>query len=104
MILNHPIITQEKKLGLYCCKHALDGMVDVIHPRCIEPGCDTLPSYNNPEEKGGLYCSTHALDGMVDVVSKRCVEPGCNTNQNLINQVKKVDYIVIHIKKMGWLM
>ena len=53
-------------------------MVDVVHPRCAEPGCDTIPSYNNPGEKGGVYCSKHALDGMVDVKHPRCVEPGCD--------------------------
>ena len=68
-----------EKGGLYCFKHALDGMIDVVNPQCAEPGCDTRPSYNKPGEKGGIYCSEHGLDGMVDVVSKRCIEPGCDT-------------------------
>ena len=68
----------EGQKATHCSKHALDGMVDVRHPRCAEPGCDKLPSYNNPGEKDGLYCSTHALDGMVDVKHPRCAEPGCD--------------------------
>ena len=83
-VINIPSFNKPgEKDKLYCCKHALDGMIDVVSKRCAEPGCDTRPSYNKPGEKAGLYCSTHALDGMVDVVHQRCIEPGCDTMTKL---------------------
>ncbi len=63
---------------LYCKTHALDGMVDIKHRRCIDPNCSKQPGYNNSGESTAIYCKTHALDGMVDVVSKRCIDPNCS--------------------------
>ena len=30
----------EGQKATHCSKHASDGMVDVIHSQCAEPGCD----------------------------------------------------------------
>ena len=79
----------EGQKATHCSKHALDGMVDVKHPRCAEPGCDTQPTCNVPGEKVRIYCCKHALDGMVDIVHSRCAEPGCNTQPSYNNPGEK---------------
>ena len=68
---------QNEKVGLYCKKHALDGMVDVKNNKCLKINCTTQPIFNYPDQIIGLYCKKHALDGMVDVKHKNCIEIGC---------------------------
>ena len=64
----------------YCGIHKTNIMVNVINPRCIHIGCNSIsPSFNMEGQKQGLYCGTHKLDGMVDVMSKRCIHNGCNS-------------------------
>jgi hypothetical protein len=63
--------------GLYCSKHKLDGMVNVVNNRCIKDDCKKQPIYNNEGETKGLYCSKHKLDGMVDVKNTRCIKDDC---------------------------
>jgi hypothetical protein len=67
-----------KKRPLYCAKHKLDGMINVIIKPCKETNCKTQPVYNMIGEKQGIYCSNHKLDGMVNVKHKSCKEENCN--------------------------
>ena len=71
-----------KTKALYCSKHKLDGMIDVLNKRCIEEDCDIISSYNNPGETKVLYCSKHKKDGMIDILNKRCIESKCNIRPN----------------------
>ena len=74
--------------GLYCKTHKLDGMVDVVHTRCIHDGCNSLsPKFNKVGETKGLYCETHKEDGMIDVISKRCIHDGCDSICPKFNKV-----------------
>jgi len=68
-----------KKNGLYCSKHKIEGMMNVVSKRCIHEKCNVRPNYNVEGEKKGLYCLKHKLEGMVDVVNKRCKSSWCNT-------------------------
>ncbi len=35
-----------EKGGIFCAQHKADGMVDIKHKRCVEPGCSKRPSFN----------------------------------------------------------
>lgn len=69
----------DDKKGLYCAKHALDGMIDHKHPKCIyidEDGvkCTKYSSYG-PEGDKPLFCQPHSLlfDDMVCLSThKKC--------------------------------
>ena len=54
-------------IGLYCAKHKLDNMVNILNMKCIHIGCGRLSRFNLPNEKPGLYCSNHKLVNMVNV-------------------------------------
>ena len=83
--------------GLYCFKHKLDGMFDVVSKKCLYHGCMTQPKYNIIGENKGLYCAKHKLNKMVDVISKTCIHNGCNT-QPYYNKIgeKKALYCIKH--------
>ena len=63
--------------GVYCFNHKLDGMVNVIHKRCIHDECKKHPCFNTDGETKGLYCSNHKLDGMINVIDKHCKSDEC---------------------------
>ena len=73
-----------EKRGLYCKVHAIDGMLDIVNPRCQHPGCNKQPSYNMPHEVRGLFCKVHVTcSDMTNVVSRRCAHAGgCTTRPN----------------------
>jgi hypothetical protein len=49
-------------------------MVDVLHKRCEEQGCESQSrTFNIEGSKKGLYCGTHKKENMVDVIHKRCI-------------------------------
>ncbi len=54
--------------GLYCKKHKLDGMIDLINKICLEHGCNIQSTYNYPCETKALCCAKHRLDGMINVI------------------------------------
>ena len=58
--------------------------------KCVEPTCNTTPSYNYEGEKVPKYCFNHKLQNMIDVVSKTCVHPNCKTQPNFNYQDEKV--------------
>ena len=61
----------------YCAEHKLDGMVDLIHKKCIfienEKQCTTIPSFGKIDDKKATYCFNHKLDGMIDIRHKKCI-------------------------------
>jgi hypothetical protein len=90
-------IPREK--ALYCFKHKKEGMIDVIHKRCIEKDCKKQPTYNLEGEKA-LYCAKHNKEGMINVVNKRCIEKDCKKipNYNIPGEKKGI-YCVTHKKE-----
>jgi hypothetical protein len=64
-------------IGIYCEKHALDGMINIVDKKCQEFGCNTRPIFNIPGSKTGILCARHAKRDMIDVVNKKCEETGC---------------------------
>ena len=52
------------KLKEYCKLHAPSGYIDISNKRCIEPNCDTRPSYGKPGYSPE-YCAKHKKEGMV---------------------------------------
>ena len=71
------IISQKRPRGRFCREHAMDGMDNVISPRCDFEGCDSRPSYNFPGETSGKFCSIHLAKGMIDVIHSLCENPVC---------------------------
>lgn len=65
------------KCGVYCRRHALNGMVNVMSKRCARKGCNKGPSYGVEGSKRTVFCVLHAEAGMVNVVSKRCNWDDC---------------------------
>ena len=63
--------------ALYCSKHKIEGMVDVINQTCIYKGCKIQPSFNNKGETKALYCSKHKIEGMINVKHETCIHEGC---------------------------
>lgn len=61
---------------LYCSEHKQEGMVDVIHKKCLK--CEYVAYFGLPNGKP-LYCSYHSLDGMVDTRHKICKTHLCDT-------------------------
>lgn len=62
---------------LYCKKHCLSDMVNVISVRCSTEGCNKLPNYNYFNQKRGLFCNEHKKENMVDVTHNYCIENNC---------------------------
>ena len=52
---------------LYCAKHKLEDMINVINKPCIHQDCNKRPYFNYEGESKPLYCSTHQLEGMINV-------------------------------------
>ncbi len=65
--------------ALYCSKHKLTDMVNIVSKRCIHKDCYKQPLYNFEDEKIALYCSKHKLTDMINIKHKRCVHKDCKT-------------------------
>jgi len=70
----------ETKIGIYCARHKLPEMVNVLYKSCIEPDCIKQPKYNTIGNKKGIYCARHKLPEMVNVLYKSCIEFNCDKN------------------------
>jgi hypothetical protein len=57
--------------GMYCAKHKMVGMINVVSSHCIEPGCTTQPSFNYQEIQKALYCAKHKKDEMIYVKKRK---------------------------------
>lgn len=62
--------------GLYCARHKLANMVDVVSSRCKE--CNRQPCFNFQGEKLPIYCQTHAKPKMINVKQPTCDSPTCS--------------------------
>jgi len=64
---------------LYCAKHKIDGMINIVHKLCLHDGCATQPKYNYQGQTKRLYCAKHKIDGMINVSHNPCFYEGCTT-------------------------
>ena len=64
--------------ALRCCTHSdVATRIDVVHEKCVNPGCSRRPSYGAVGGKA-KWCATHSDVLMVDLVHARCSKPGCS--------------------------
>lgn len=68
--------------GLYCVRHKLANMVDVVSTRCKE--CNLQPCFNFQGEKVPIYCQTHAKPKMVNVRQVKCNHPQCKESSHAL--------------------
>ena len=71
-----------EKYGIYCSKHRLPEMIDLVNKFCIYPNCTTQPSYNIKGETKALYCYEHKTETMINVICVSCVNDWCETRVN----------------------
>ncbi len=96
--------------GIYCVSHKEEGMVDVIHKKCMFDGCTTRPSFNTHGQSEGIYCYKHKKPHMVNVKDKKCRHGGCNTILEPTNKgcycsqhkVRVTDSVPHNMKQKGW--
>ena len=59
------------KTPLFCKKHKLEGMIDVLNPRCADAsGCLRRRTFNYPGSKP-MFCKKHADERMVNVRNQK---------------------------------
>jgi hypothetical protein len=69
--------------GLYCSKHKINRMIDVVHKTCHHKECNKIPNFNLPTKTNGLYCLNHKLTLMVNVSRiTKCLHVACNKQPN----------------------
>ena len=64
--------------GIYCAKHKLKEMIDIISKKCIFKNCDKIPLFNYKNNTKGIYCTKHKFDEMIDVKHKKCIFKNCD--------------------------
>ncbi len=74
-------------------------MIDVKTKRCLEDGCNIVPTFNYKDKKQGLYCITHKKDKMVNVRSKKCLEDECNKTPSYNYENEKTPLYCVSHKK-----
>jgi hypothetical protein len=67
------------KIALYCSRHKLINMINIISITCDDKDCRKQPLFNLPGSKKGLYCFDHKSPEMIDVKNKTCEYEGCST-------------------------
>jgi len=70
---------ENEKQPIYCYKHKLEKMINVIKKTCIFENCKTRPVFNYENEKQAIYCSKHKLENMINIISKTCIFENCKT-------------------------
>ena len=53
---------EEETKRLYCKKHKLENMFNVVSQMCINDGCNKIAIYNVEFQKRPLYCKKHKLE------------------------------------------
>ena len=83
--------------AIYCKKHKLPIMIDVISKKCFAEGCVKQPAYNIPTETKALYCNEHKLENMINIRTKKCIADGCKKcpTYNIPNKTKAL-YCSVH--------
>jgi hypothetical protein len=63
---------EDEKVGIYCKKHSLPDMVNVISTKCII--CkETQSSFNYQGKLKATHCSKCALPNMINIKSPKCI-------------------------------
>lgn len=92
------------KRGKFCCKHAVEGMVDV-HNRetCGRRDCLKNPTFGVVGSKNKEFCARHAKEGMVDIQNnRRCGHHGCNKRPSFGEEGnKKAEFCAQHAIREG---
>lgn len=85
---------------IYCAKHKLLEMVNVVTKTCKVLECGHQPCFGH-EGSTPEYCTTHKEDGMVNLRERRCAHDECikKPNFNFIGETRGV-FCVTH-KKSG---
>ena len=65
--------------AIYCDKHKLINMKNIVDKRCIINDCQKIPIYNFDGHKERLYCNKHKENGMINVQNKKCIFNNCKT-------------------------
>jgi hypothetical protein len=71
-----------KKNGLYCSEHKLEGMINVKDKKCEYEGCIKIPVFNITNSKRPKFCSLHKTNDMIDIMHNSCKIPLCETRIN----------------------
>lgn len=87
-IANYSLIGEKP---LYCFKHKLHNMSDVVNKKCIENDCIKNPTFGLIWKKPE-YCVKHKLENMVDVVHKKCIKVDCTSLPSYGLSGKKPEY------------
>jgi len=80
---------------MYCKKHKLENMIDVVNKRCLNEKCNKQPKFGLSGEKPE-YCKKHKLENMVDVINKRCLNENCNKQPKFGLSGEKPEYCKKH--------
>lgn len=86
-------------VGLYCKKHKLQNMINVIN-KCKIKNCTKLPYWNLPSEIKGIYCKDHKQDNMINIKGNYCSFENCY-NRPIYNDVEaeKPEFCIEHKQK-----
>lgn len=81
-------ITSSK--GMYCSKHKLDDMKDVVNSKCMEFGCRKRPSFGIKGTNSARYCALHKKENMIDMRTKICEHQGCEISASFNVEGSKI--------------
>ncbi len=88
---------EDKKTGIYCFSHKLEGMVNLKFIKCKFEGCNLSASFNYDNCKNAIYCNIHKLEDMVNVKSKKCIYKECKISPTFnYENSKKAIYCSLH--------
>ena len=83
-----------------CKKHSEEGMVDLVHKKCLFDSCNKRPVFGFISDKSASYCKAHAEKGMIDLVSKKCLFESCNKHPNFgLPSDKSASYCKTHAEE-----
>jgi len=68
----------DKKGGIYCSLHALDGMKSHCNLLCTHPLCLVTASQNFSGETRPIFCASHKTIGMRDIITRQCKIETCD--------------------------
>ena len=58
-------------------EHKMAHHIDVVHKRCLYPGCKKQPIFRKPGDKP-THCTAHRLGDQINNANKRCFSAGCD--------------------------
>mmetsp|Transcript_26013 Transcript_26013/g.34120 ORF Transcript_26013/g.34120 Transcript_26013/m.34120 type:complete len:252 (-) Transcript_26013:128-883(-) len=66
----------DSPIPVSCKFHCVNGMVNLVTPRCEEISCSKHPAFAFPGERP-RFCKEHSFLGMIDVINRRCEHEEC---------------------------